>query len=178
MGCKALPRALNRQATSGVVFVAAPATEHRCRPNRGFGPAAGRQVLPHKIRDAGLAIAADNPPSYLPNQEKSAYRFCMGTGEKKRFESPIAVELKGKKYQVIDVADAGDLLLTNWPANTARRRKAMLAVMVALRGQGDIAQARKAFINAAVEVFALRDVEIARDASAEWSVDRMLRAQR
>lgn len=102
----------------------------------------------------------------------------MGTGERKRFATPIAVELKGKKYQVIDVADAGDLLLTNWPANTARRRKAMLAVMVALRGQGDIAQARKAFINAAVEVFALRDVETVREASTEWSVDRLLRAQR
>jgi hypothetical protein len=99
-------------------------------------------------------------------------------GEKKRFAAPIAVELKGKKYQVIDVADAGDLLLTNWPADTARRRKAMLAVMVALRGQGDIAQARKAFVNAAVEVFALRDVDAARDHSAEWSIGRMLGARR
>jgi hypothetical protein len=78
----------------------------------------------------------------------------MGAG--KTFSAPISLEIDGRRFEIINLADAGDLLLNNWPIDTTRRRAAMRSIMLALRGQGDIALARKLFIAAAIEIFAFR----------------------
>lgn len=74
----------------------------------------------------------------------------------KRFEDPVILVIEGEEHRVIDLADAGRLLLTKWPFDTSRRRMAMQAVAVALRDNSQRAAARRAFVNAALEIFALR----------------------
>jgi len=78
-------------------------------------------------------------------------------GASKEFSAPISLEIDGRTFEIINLADAGDLLLHRWPIDTTRRRAAMRAIMLALRGEGDIALARRVFIAAAVEIFALRE---------------------
>ena len=81
---------------------------------------------------------------------------AMGEGGQKRFEDAIVVVLDGEELQIIELADAGRILLAKWPLDTRRRRKAMAAVAAALRGEASIAAAKRAFVDAALEVFALR----------------------
>jgi hypothetical protein len=80
----------------------------------------------------------------------------MGVGGPKRFEDAVVVVLDGAELEIIELADAGRILLTKWPLDTRRRRKAMEAVAAALRGEAPIATAKRAFVDAALEVFALR----------------------
>ena len=80
----------------------------------------------------------------------------MGVGGPKRFEDAVVVVLDGEEFEIIELADAGRILLTKWPLDTRRRRKAMAAVAAALRGEAPVAVAKRAFIDAALEVFALR----------------------
>lgn len=74
----------------------------------------------------------------------------------RRFDDPVTVVIDGEEFSVIELSDAGRLLLTKWPLDTARRRKAMEEVAGALRGQGTADAARRAFIDASLEHWLLR----------------------
>ncbi len=75
----------------------------------------------------------------------------MDAFEARKFDVPVRLTLNGREREVLKVADAGRLLLNDWPINTMRRRRAMLAILAALRDKRPIEDARQAFVDAAQE---------------------------
>lgn len=87
---------------------------------------------------------------------EASYCVVMGAGELRKFDDPVIVTIDGEEQQVFELSHAARLLLDEWPLQTERRRAAMQAIMRALRDGTPTADARRAFIDAALEVWIFR----------------------
>ena len=77
-------------------------------------------------------------------------------GVLRKFDDPVVVMINGEEQQVIELSHAARLLLDEWPLPTERRRAAMQAIAKALKDEVPVAAARRAFVDAALEVWILR----------------------
>jgi len=80
----------------------------------------------------------------------------MGVGMLRQFDDPIIVAINGEEQRVIELSHAARLLLDDWPLPTERRRVAMRAIAMALKQEAPTATARRAFVDAALEVWVFR----------------------
>ena len=80
----------------------------------------------------------------------------MDQAKGRRFHEPVRFSVNGNAIEVEYLADAGRLLLEQWPLQTIRRRRAMRLVLAALRDERPISDARQAFIDATVELKILK----------------------
>ncbi len=70
----------------------------------------------------------------------------------KSFARPVVIRAGGSDRIVVDLNSAAQILLKEFPRQTAKRKEAMVACLGAIRGNAHTPFARRAFVAAALEV--------------------------
>lgn len=80
----------------------------------------------------------------------------VGWGGMLKFDDPMFVMINGEEREIIELSHAARLLLEEWPLAAERRRLAMQAILKSLRDEVSVGDGRRAFVDAALEVWVFR----------------------